>query len=299
MSDQTTVAVIFPLPNRDFDPSEVAVPWRVLRDAGISVRFATPDGGPAEADPYMISGEALDVWGWIPGLRRLKLVGLALRANASARAAYREMQADPSFRAPQSFASMAVADFDGMMLPGGHRKRGMAPYLEDALLQRFVAEFFDSGKPVGAVCHGVVLAARSVSAKTGKSVLHGRKTVALPWAMERKAWMLTKFIGRFWDPDYYRTYTEESGEPAGYRSVQAEVTRALASPNDFVDVPGDAPDHFRKSSGLFRDSEDDARPAWIVVDGNYVSGRWPGDIHVLARTLGDLVRKQAGAPAAR
>jgi putative intracellular protease/amidase len=43
--------VIMPLPHRDFDPSEVAVSWRVLTDRGHEVRFATPaaDGGSATA----------------------------------------------------------------------------------------------------------------------------------------------------------------------------------------------------------------------------------------------------------
>src|SRR3546814_14863701 len=47
-------------------------------------------------------------------------------------------------------------------------------------------------------------------------------------------------------------------EPAGYRSVQQEVTRALAAPDDFVEVPAAAPERWRKTSGLFRDREDDA-----------------------------------------
>src|SRR3546814_5325006 len=100
------------------------------------------------------------------------------------------------------------------------------PYLEDALLQAHVAAFFDADKPVAAICHGVVLAARSISRRSGRSVLHGRRTTALTWSLERSAWNLTRFWGRFWDRDYYRTYAELPGEPAGYRSVQQEVTRA-------------------------------------------------------------------------
>ena len=36
--------VLMPLPERDFDPTEAAVTWKVLRDAGHTVRFATPKG---------------------------------------------------------------------------------------------------------------------------------------------------------------------------------------------------------------------------------------------------------------
>jgi hypothetical protein len=71
-------------------------------------------------------------------------------------------------------------------------------------------------------------------------------------------------------------------------SVQQEVTRALAGPQDFLDVPPDAPDYRRKTSGRARDSADDARPAWVVRDGNYVSARWPGDVHTFARTFAQL-----------
>jgi len=37
-------------------------------------------------------------------------------------------------------------------------------------------------------------------------------------------------------------------------SVQQEVTRALARPEDFLDVPTDAPDYRRKSGGMVRDT---------------------------------------------
>jgi len=136
----------------------------------------------------------------------------------------------------------------------------------------------------------VVLAARSTLPGSTRSVLYGRRTTALTWAFERKAWMVTRWGGRWWDRDYYRTYREQPGEPDGWRSVQAEVTRALAQPEDFLDVPADAPHHWRKAGGLARDTPDDERPAFIVVDGNYVSARWPGDAHTFARRFEALLR---------
>jgi hypothetical protein len=118
-------------------------------------------------------------------------------------------------------------------------------------------------------------------------VLHGRRTTALTWQLERTAWRIGRRT-RFWDPTYYRTYMEEPGQVAGYMSVQQEVTRALARPQDFLDVPPDEPDYRRKTSGRARDSADDTRPAWVVRDGNYVSARWPGDVHTFARTFARL-----------
>ncbi len=283
--------VIVPIPSHDFDPTEVAVTWKILKDAGHELHFATPDGQRGYADPIMISGEGLDPWGFIPGLRKIRLIGLSLRAQGGARHAYREMEQDARFLAPRRYTELHVEDWDGLVLPGGHAKR-MREYLESSVLQGFVADFFDCGKPVGAVCHGVVLAARSISKKTGKSVLYGRKTTALTWKLEKSGWLLSRFLARFWDPDYYRTYCEAKGQPVGYMSVQAEVTRALARAEDFVDVPADAPNQFAKTSGVVRDSASNSKPAWVVRDGNYVSARWPGDVYTFARTFDEVVQAQ-------
>jgi putative intracellular protease/amidase len=287
--------VLIPLPRRDFDPTEAAVSWKVLRSLGHEVVFATPDGQPAAADHIMVTGEGLDPWSRIPVLRRIKLIGAVLRADAEGRRAYAAMEADPAYESPLRWNHVDARELDGIVLPGGHRARGMREYLESDRLQNLVVEFFKAGKPVGAICHGVVLAARSIDPRTGLSVLHGRKTTALTWALERSGWTLGR-IGRFWDPDYYRTYTERDGEPAGFRSVEAEVTRALASPADFLDVDPADPDARRKTSGTSRDRMDDGRPAFVVRDGNYVSARWPGDTHTFAKTFASLLG--AGAPAA-
>jgi putative intracellular protease/amidase len=276
--------ILCPLPRRDFDPTEAAVTWRMLRDAGHSVTFATPDGQRAHADALMLSGEGLDPWGFIPLLSKLRLVGLTLRAAGAARRAYAELDQDPHFRAPLRYDQISPGIFDALLLPGGHAP-GMREYLESPLLQTAVAAFFDSNKPVAAVCHGVVLAARSKSRKTGKSVLHGRKTTALTWKLEKTAWDLTRYFARFWDPGYFRTYREGPDDPPGHMGVQQEVTRALAAPEDFLDVAADAPHRWRKTSGLFRDDPANDKPAWVVRDGNYVSARWPGDVHTFAKTF--------------
>jgi putative intracellular protease/amidase len=278
------------LPARDFDPSEAAVSWQVLARAGHGIDFATPDGRPAVADDILLTGQGLDPWGAVPLLRNIPLTGLLLRANRDARMAYAEMIADPSYRAPRRWDAIDASDFDALLLPGGHRARGMRDYLESEMLQRHVAEFFDAEKPVAAICHGVLLAARSISKRTGRSVLHGYQTTALTWALENSAWSLARIM-RFWDPNYYRTYLEASGQPKGFMSVQQEVTRALAAAEDFRDVPKTDPDYRRKTSGLQRDSIDDSRPAFVVRDRNYVSARWPGDVHTFARTFAGMLAR--------
>jgi len=281
--------VLVLLPARDFDPSEAAVGWRVLANAGHTVSFATPEGRPAVADEMMLTGKGLDPWGAIWLLRNLPLVGLLMRANREARKAYAEMTVDPNYVAPQRWDAIDVSAFDALLLPGGHRARGMREYLESEILQRHVASFFDEEKPVAAICHGVLLAARSISKHTGRSVLWGYQTTALTWAFENSAWSVAR-VTRFWDPNYYRTYPEQNGQPKGFMSVQQEVTRALARPDDFRDVPKTDPDYRRKTSGLARDSRDDETPAFVVRDRNYVSARWPGDAHTFAKTLAGMLK---------
>ena len=98
-----------------------------------------------------------------------------LKARQDAVDAYRQMEGDAGFQNPTAYESLKSEDFDGLLLPGGHDK-GMIEYLESDKLQTLVCHFFTKGKVVGAICHGVVLAARSVKAGTGKSVLHNYKT---------------------------------------------------------------------------------------------------------------------------
>ena len=207
-----------------------------------------------------------------------------LRANKDARRAYQKMLQSAEYHNPSSWAGTTFDGIDGLLLPGGHRARGMRSYIDSEVLHRLVVDAFARGVIVAAICHGVLLAARSVDPATGRSVLYGRRTTALTWALERTAWHLTR-VTRFWDPDYYRTYSEDTGQPSGYMSVQSEVTRALKSPTDFRDVERGSPHWRKKTSGMARDTATDSRPAFVVDDGAYVSARWPGDTHTFAKVL--------------
>lgn len=281
--------VLIPIPDRDFDPTEVAVSWRVLTDNGHRVIFATESGTAGMADDIMVTGRGLDIWSALPVLGSLPLIGLALRANKNGRDAYAAMVGSEEYRHPVSWSAATLDGADALLLPGGHRARGMRSYIDSDVLQRLVVEAFTRGMIVAAICHGVLLAARSVDPSTGRSVLYGRKTTSLTWAMERLAWRLTR-ITRFWDPDYYRTYSEQPGQPGGYMSVQSEVTRALKDPTDFRDVARGTPHWRLKSSGMARDTATDSRPAFVVDDGNYISARWPGDTHTFAGVVSDKLR---------
>jgi putative intracellular protease/amidase len=233
-----------------------------------------------------VTGRGLDLWSRVPGLGGLVVVGRFLRANGDARTAYAQMVASVEYQHPAAWADSTLDGVDCLLLPGGHRARGMRSYIDSAILQRLVSDAFGRDLLVAAICHGVLLAARTTDPQTGRSVLYGRKTTALTWDLERRAWQLAR-VTRSWDPNYYRTYPERSGDPAGYMSVEAEVTRALENPSDFRNVAAGSPDFRAKTSGMARDTATDSRPAFVVDDGDYISARWPGDAHTFAATVSE------------
>ena len=140
--------ILIPIPAADFDPTETGVPWRTLRQRGHHIVFATPNGGMGRADQRMVSGEGLGIFAAL------------MRANENGRSAYKEMSECEEFRYPIPYSNIFPDQFDGLVLPDGHA-RGMCEYLEPNRLQFIVAEFFTRSQPVGAICHGVLLAARS------------------------------------------------------------------------------------------------------------------------------------------
>ena len=280
--------ILMPLPACDYDPTEAAISWKILHDKGHEITFATPDGKASAADEIILTGRGLDVWSNLPLIGAVQCLGMFIRASKTARKAHQEMEETPAYQYPIQWQDIKPDAFDGLILPGGHRARGMRPYLESTELQQHVVHFFTHDKPVAAICHGVLLAARSIDPATGRSVLHGRKTTGLTWALENKGWQAAK-IGRSWDPEYMRTYVEAVGEPVGYMSVESEVKRTLANPEDFYNVPQNSKYHWHKTSTMVRDSMTDNRPAFVVEDGRYVSARWPGDAHSFALRFATLI----------
>jgi putative intracellular protease/amidase len=246
------VRVLIPLPDRDFDVTEVAVPWRLLREAGHEVVFATEQAGTVPAaDPRLLDGVLFGQLGAAPQAREF----------------YGELTQAPEFTSTTSWAGLDPAAFDGLLLPGGHAP-GMRQYLGSPVLREQVARFWALGRPAGAICHGVLVLARTRDPATGRSVLADRRTTCLPRYMERSAWLATAWrLGR-----YYRTY------PA---YVQDEVEAAL-------DDPGRQFERGPRTLSARGTATDDTA-AFTVADGNYLSARWPGDAYLFGRRFCDLL----------
>jgi len=236
--------ILIPLPSYGCDPTEVAIPWKLLAEHGIDVVFATPDGNPAVPDQKMLNGQNLGVFKAL------------LQTRKDAVEAFGQMKSNPAFEAPKKYSELNCGDYDGLLLPGGHDK-GVKEYLESKALQNLVVEFFGAEKPVAAICHGVVLAARSIDPATGKSAIHGYKTTSLLKSQEMAAYQLT----RLWLKDYYLTYPG--------LTVQDEVTAALADKANFIEGP----------TPVLRDDLKHLYRGFTVKDQNYVSARWPGDAY--------------------
>jgi protease I len=246
--------VLMPLPHYGFDPTEVAIPWEILSTHGIEVVFTTPGGQQAAADRLMLTGQKLGI------LKPL------LKARSDAVVAHDAMIEESSFRHPLGYADVRYERYDALYLPGGHDK-GVKEYLESELIQNLVIDFFAAGKPVAAICHGVIVAARSIDPITRKSVIHDFKTTALLKSQELAAYNLT----RLWMGDYYLTYPGTT--------VEDEVKSAISDHKNFLQGP----------TPVLRDSPTHLDRGFVVADRNYLSARWPGDVYKLSLELVKLM----------
>jgi putative intracellular protease/amidase len=228
--------IVMPLPDRGFDVTEVAVPWKIFTREGHEVIFATEAGATPAADPLLLDG----------------VIFGALGAEPEPKAFYRELEKTVAFVHPHTWDAVDPERADALFLAGGHAP-GMRQYLGSEALHERVAKFFASRKPVAAICHGVLVAARACALKE-------RTTTCLPKYMERSAYFLTAWkLGR-----YYRTYDAYVED-----EVRAGCAKFERGPMHLFSRGTDASD----------------ADAFVVKDGLYLSARWPGDAYAIAKRL--------------
>lgn len=236
--------VLMLLPSSDYDPTESAVPWKAMVDAGHEVIFSTPEGSPGHADQRLVK----------KGFSLLTPFLMTKKVDVSR---YQEMTEDEAFLHPIAYGDVIAEQYGALFIPGGHAT-GMKTMIESDSAQSICRYFMSKDKPVAAVCHGVLLLART-QYEEGYSVLKGRHTTALPASMELSAWAVTApWLGR-----YYRTYST---------TVEQEVKQAVGEEGRF-------------DKGPFlplRDSDKSSRFGFTVLDKNYLSARWPGDCNKFA-----------------
>ena len=116
MADELKGKTIAFLATNGYEESELKTPWQALRDAGADTKLVSLEDGEITA---------LDEQDLKPGATHP--VDLTVE-EASA------------------------GDFDGLVLPGGVLNPDKLRLDENAV--QFVQQFFEQGKPVGAICHG-------------------------------------------------------------------------------------------------------------------------------------------------
>ncbi|WP_270450032.1 type 1 glutamine amidotransferase domain-containing protein [Kocuria marina] len=139
-----------------YNVAEASHPWKVFRDAGYFVDFASIAGGQPprdevqEDDPVQVEFTQDET------------------VKASLYNTPRVSMVDPS-------------QYDAVYLVGGHGT--MWDFTGDADLQKLIASVYDSGGVVGAVCHGPS-GLVDVELGTGVALLSGRKVAAFTNAEE-------------------------------------------------------------------------------------------------------------------
>ncbi len=134
---------------------EIAHPFEVFDKAGIAIEFATLLGGTPPHDGY--------------------------DANDPAQRAFLESKAFGRMGHSRKLAEIDVRDYDAIFFPGGLGP--MVDLAKDTTVKRVIAEAWDAGRLVGAVCHGPV-ALLDVKLADGTALLQGKRLTAFSNAEE-------------------------------------------------------------------------------------------------------------------
>lgn len=270
--------ILIAVAERGFDPTEAGASVQVLTGLGHNVTLTTQSGKTPITDMIMITGENLG-----PESSKLKIQPNGLMA-------YQLMMKLISTKKLKivPFNKIKPGDYDGLILTGGHSKAMKKTYLEDPTLRSKVLAIYESGKIIGAICHGPVVLARTM--KNGRSIIYGREVTALPEIMEKTAWKwsyesLTK-AGIEIDPvtkksTYYLTYPG--------KTVQSEIETAVSDKGDFLTGLNVFSFTWLRDLMGWRDSLDDL-DGFYVKDGQFITARYPGDAFTFATEFSKMVK---------
>lgn len=129
---------------------EFAAPYYSFKDAGFEVVVATPKGGQAPVDP---NSEVPDA------------------QTAATERYYKDEEVQKIIANTQKLSEQKADDFDAVFYPGGHGP--LWDLANDKDSQKLILDFYNSEKPVGAVCHapGVF---KNVAFENGESFVKGK-----------------------------------------------------------------------------------------------------------------------------
>ncbi|WP_334078643.1 type 1 glutamine amidotransferase domain-containing protein [Microbulbifer sp. M83] len=142
-----------------FHLSEAAQPWKVLREAGFQVDFATPEGGEAPIDPGSLD---LD--------------------DPVNREFTESEDVNAKLRPAPALGDLDLGSYDALYFPGGHGTMWDLP--DHAGVQAAIRDMYEAGKVVGAVCHGPA-AFVNVKLSNGEWLVDGKTLSAFTDEEER------------------------------------------------------------------------------------------------------------------
>ena len=106
--------IAFAVANEGIEQIELTRPWEAIEDAGGDPELIAPEEGQVQAFNHLDKGDRFDV--------------------------------------DRTFSQVDESDYDGLVLPGGVPNPDVLRTVPEAV--SFVRGFFESGKPVGVICHG-------------------------------------------------------------------------------------------------------------------------------------------------
>ena len=147
---------------------EFAAPYYVFRDAGAEITLASPKGGQPPIDPKSDFPEN--------------------QTHATARFK-QDAEAQKALSSTLKLSEMDSTDFDTVFYPGGHGP--MWDLAEDLDSIDLIESFYNSGKPVAAVCHAPAALHRVMY--HGVSIVKGKRVTGFT-NEEEEAVQLTKVV---------------------------------------------------------------------------------------------------------
>jgi len=111
---------------------EMAAPYYIFQEAGADITIASPNGGQVPIDP--------------------KSLGIII-ATRNTKRFLKDEEAMNFLSRAVSLSSINADDFDLVFLSGGHGS--LWDLADNKILKQLLEVFENSGKPIGAVCHGV------------------------------------------------------------------------------------------------------------------------------------------------
>jgi putative intracellular protease/amidase len=147
---------------------EFAAPYYVFRDAGVELTLASPKGGQPPIDPKSDLPE-----NQTPAMERFKQDQAAQKALANT----------------VKLADVKAEDFDTVFYPGGHGP--MWDLVDNPYSIALIESFYNSGKPVAAVCHAPAVLHRVTY--NGAPIVQGKRVTGFA-NTEEEAVQLTKVV---------------------------------------------------------------------------------------------------------